>query len=130
MSRDKKLARSAAKFLRICKHPCGCARYIVNLFAPGDSWLQTIVDHRDADPLRGIKTSDVAVNIITAYAQAFVAGIQSPSMNENHHWPIAAGRNEKIEPMFLISRAWMVLNVSKNLPFRQGGRSIEKSHGS
>src|SRR5689334_2163773 len=102
MASEKKPPCIAAIFLSVRIDPGRCAGHILDLFAPGDSRLQTIIDHRHTDAFRSVEAPDVAINIVTADTQTLVAGRKAPSMNKNHDRPAGAVRNKKIEPMLSI----------------------------
>src|SRR4051812_30088057 len=102
MSANEDAVRSAAIISDVRNHPGRGLRHILNLLAPTHLRLEAVVDHGHPDSLGGIEAADVPIDIFSADSKALVAGVQSPSVNENQNWPVVPFRQEKIETMFWI----------------------------
>src|SRR6266446_1295319 len=119
MSTNEQPAGVATINSQVRMNPEGRVRHIFGLFAPGYIGLETVVDHGNPDPLRGVKAPDVAIHIGAAYTQRLVSGSEPPAMDENQNRPIRAVRKEQVEPVLLISRALPIANVPVHLPILQ-----------
>src|SRR5688572_29776964 len=100
MSGDEEAAGVSAVGRGMRMDPRNRMSRVVDLFAPGYIWLQTIIDDGDADFPGGVEPPNVGINIFAADAQGFVARIQPAAVNENHYRPVVSVRQKKIEAMF------------------------------
>src|SRR4029453_18147253 len=107
MARNKNGAPVGTVVFRMPIDPRQRLSNILDLVAPGDSRLQTVIDERHAYPPSSVKTPNVAVRIGASKLQCFVAPPPTAAMNEDQDWPAGALGNIEVQTMLARACRWI-----------------------
>src|SRR5438128_717376 len=98
MSPKEEPARVSTITSKMGVDPGDCVSHVLHLFAPGNFGLEPVVNHRHADSLARVESTNVPIHVRAAHPKGFVARIQPAAMHENKDRPLTALRQKQVEP--------------------------------
>jgi hypothetical protein len=130
MARNKNGAPVGTVIFRMPIDPRQRLSNILDLVAPGDSRLQTVIDERHAYPPSSVKTPNVTVRIGASKLQCFVAPPPTAAMNEDQDWPASALGDIEVQTMLARVRRRLgpIVQILVHLGSCQDRLSIEEAN--